>query len=183
MITTIRSTNLWVMTLVLGSFWLFAPFMNRAILFDLMNGLCISACTGVILIYYPSVAKRLGSWRWFMFNRLSGPHYFVLAMTGTMLYTIYRCAWNWVWRLICPIDDFQNSLALAFSLWFMTFVACTFLLARDIDEGHIPTANWWWVGMCTGVGLAMAFTVMAFVEPDAPRWLLNLVLPVYPCRL
>lgn len=179
---TIKSTNMWVSLMMLGGFWLIAPFIRHEVLFDLLNGLCISACIGVILVYYPSVAHRLGTWRWFMLNRLSGPHYFILALTGTMIYIIFRCAWNWVWRLVCEVDDFQNSIWVAFSIWYMTVVACTFLLARGLDEGNIPTENWWWVGMTVGIGLAIGFTVMAFVEPDAPVWLASLIWPIYQCK-
>lgn len=180
---TVKSVNMWISVMVLMGFWLIAPFIKRDILFDLLNGLCISACMGVILVYYPSVAHRLGTWRWFMLNRLSGPHYFVLCLTGTMIHIIYRCAWNWVWRLLCDVDSFQSSLWVAFNIWFMIVIATTFLLARGLDEGNIPTENWWWVGMVTGAGLALAFTIMAFIEPNAPAWLAGLILPVYPCKL
>lgn len=181
--TTLKSVNVRLTIILLGSFWLIAPFMARDVLFDAVNGLCIAACTGVILIYYPSVANRFGTWRWFMLNRLSGPHYFILALTGIMGHIIFRCAWNWVWRLLCQVDDIQNSLWVAFNIWFATIMAGMFMVARDLEEGHIPQENWWWIGMATAVGLAMAFTTVSFMEPDAPSWLKDFMLPIYQCRL
>src|SRR5215218_6644951 len=163
MITTIKSRNVWVMVILLGLFCVVAPYVPRQILFDLMNGLSIASAIAVIVAFYPSVAKRLGSWRWFMRNDLSGAHYFAAALCGVELNIIMRHGYNTIWRLTVEVvDTYQNSLVVAFMIWFITVINYVFIMAIDLEEGHVPTRNWWWAGITALTGLSMGFAILSF---------------------
>lgn len=175
MITTIKSRNVWVMCLLLGSFFVVAHYVSRQILFDLMNGLSIASAIGVIVAFYPSVSKRLGTWRWFMRNDLSGAHYFAAALCGVEFYVIMRHGYNAIWRLVVDnVDPYQNSLTVAFMIWFITVINYVFLMAIDLEAGHVPTRNWWWVGITTIAGLSLGCATLSFMEPRPPQWLVVL---------
>lgn len=169
---TASSKNVWAMLILWGGYWVVAPYIPRQILFDTLNALSIVACSGVILVFYPSVALKLNSWRWPMFNNLSGAHYFVGALCGTMLYVIMRHTYNMLWRILIDVHDpYQNSLVVGFMIWFITTIAYSFIISLDLEEGHVPARNWRLVGVIFVVGASMAGIIIAWLEPGPPAWL------------
>lgn len=170
--TTASSKNLWTMLVLWGGFWIIAPYVQRQILFDVLNALSIAACLGVIIVFYPSVAAKLGSWRWFMFNNLNAPHMFVAALCGTMVYVIMRHTYNMLWRIIINVHDpYQNSLVVGFMIWFITTIAYSFIVSLDLEEGHVPSRNWRLIGIIFVVGASMAGLIVSYLEPGPPEWL------------
>lgn len=170
--TTVNSRNLWIMVILWGGYWSFAPYVPRHILFDILNALSIAACLGVIVVFYPSVAMKVGSWRWFMFNNLSSAHYFVGALCGTMLYVIMRHTYNMLWRILVDVQDpYQNSLVVGFMIWFITTIAYAFVISLDLEEGHVPARNWRLVGVIFVAGASMAGLIISWLEPAPPLWL------------
>lgn len=172
MITTIKSRNVWTMCILLAMYFIIAPYISRQMLFDILNGLSIASAIGVIIAFYPSVSKRLGTWRWFMLNNLDGAHYFAAALCGVEFYVIMRHGYNAIWRLVIDINDpYQNSLTVGFMIWFITVINYVFIMAIDLEKGHIPTRNWWWVGVTSIAGLSLGCLILSVLEPYPPHWL------------
>lgn len=170
--TTVNSKNVWTMIVLWGGFWIIAPYVQRQMLFDVLNALSIVAACGVIIVFYFSVASKLGSWRWFMFNNLSAPHMFVAALCGTMVYVIMRHTYNMLWRIVVDVNDgYQNSLVVGFMIWFITTISYSFIVSLDLEEGHVPSRNWRLVGIIFVIGASLAGSIVAFLEPGPPAWL------------
>lgn len=166
MMTIIKSRNLWVGLLISAAFWALAPLFPRSYVFDVTNALSIAGCVGVLVMYYPSVARKTGSWLWVFKNDLSGAHYFVIGLIGFVSYIASRHLWNQVWRWLGKPDWMQDHLIVAYLIFGTSVLCLMHLLSRDMEEGKIPSENWRWVGIFTAIGVAMAGLMIAFFDPS-----------------
>jgi hypothetical protein len=155
-------------------FWCIAPFVPTHWLFDIVNSASIAGAIGVIVMYYSSVAKKLGSWLWPFYNYLSGPHYFILGVCGFCTYILARHTYNSYWRWVGKPDWMQDHIIVAFMVFFAFCVSCVHLLSRDMKEGEIPSENWRWIGITLAAAIFLALTAIEFLDPAGPMVIMRL---------
>ena len=163
--TIVKSKNLWALVGLSALFWGIAPWFPRPYVFDVVNALSIAGAIGVIVMYYPSVAKTTGSWAWVFYNNLTGAHYFIIGLLGFVSYILARHLYNAIWRWLGKPDWMQDSLIVAFMVYGTAVIATMHLLSRDMHEGKIPNDNWRWVGIFTALGVALGGIFIAFLDP------------------
>jgi hypothetical protein len=162
----LKSKNFWVVVALSAMFWLIAPHYNRSYVFDVVNALSIAGCIGVVVMYYPSVAKKLGTWWWVFRNDLSGVHYFIIGVMGLLIYVAARHTYNVVWRWNDKPAWMIDHLWVAFMIWWTFMIAIMALLSRDMEEGMIPKENWRWIGIFVTFGLALAGLFITVFDPS-----------------
>jgi hypothetical protein len=162
----LKSKNLWVVVALTAVFFLIAPFYPRSYVFDVVNALSIAACIGVLVMYYPSVSKKLGTWLWIFRNDLSGVHYFIIAVMGLLLYVTVRHVYNVTWRWLGKPEWMIDHLFVAFMIWWTFMIAVMALLSRDMEEGIIPKENWRWIGIFVTLGIALAGLFIIVFDPS-----------------
>jgi hypothetical protein len=160
----LRSKNFWAVVLLSGLYWGLAPFATSSVVFDIVNALSIAGCIGVMFMYYPSVASKLG-WLWPFRNDLAGVHYFIIGVLGVLFYIASRHTWNVVWRWLDKPAWMQDHLFVGFMIWWTFMIAVMGLLSRDMEHGQIPKENWRWVGIFVTLGLALAGVFITVFDP------------------
>jgi hypothetical protein len=134
-------------------------------MFDIVNAFSIAGAIGVIVMYYPSVAKKRNDWFWIFHNDLEGVHYFIIGVMGLLFYTAARHLYNVVWRWLEKPPWMSDSLFVGYMIWFVAMVCLMHLLSRDMEAGEIPKENWRWVGIFVTVAIALAGLFITVLDP------------------
>jgi hypothetical protein len=167
MMTILKSKNFWLAVAFSTAYWMIAPHVQKAYLFDVLNAFSIAGAIGVIVMYYPSVAKKLGTWLWIFKNNLAGVHYFIIGVMLLLLYIATRHLWNTVWRWLDKPPWMQDHLFTGFLIFCTILVCVMHFLVRDMEEGQIPRENWRWVGVFLAIGIAIASLFIIVFDPSA----------------
>jgi hypothetical protein len=165
MVNILKSKNLWTALAIWGLYWVISPYIPRHWVFDTVNAFSVAASIGVVVMYYPSVAKAEGTWLWPFKNDLSGSHYFVLGVIGIMGITAIRHTWNTVWRWSGKPPEMQDHLVVGFFIWVTVTVAILHMTSRGMEGGQIPQENWRWVGITASLGVLIAGFYILYLEP------------------
>jgi hypothetical protein len=166
MMIILKSKNFWIVVGLSLVYWLFAPVMSRSYVFDIANAFSIAGAIGVIVMYYPSVAKKLGTWLWIFKNDLEGVHYFIIGVMGLLFYTASRHVYNLTWRWMGKPEWMIDHLFVGYMIWFVAMVCLMHLLSRDMERGEIPRENWRWVGIFVTLGIALAGLFITVMDPS-----------------
>jgi hypothetical protein len=165
MVNPLKSKNLWIAIAAFALYWIVAPIIPRNYVFDFANAFSVAASIGVLVMYYPSVARAEGTWLWPFKNNLSGSHYFVLGVIGIMSVTAVRHTWNTFWRWNAKPDWMIDSLWVGFFIWITICIAVMHMTARGMESGEIPRENWRYVGLTVALGVAVTLLYILYLEP------------------
>jgi hypothetical protein len=163
----LRSKNFWIIVALSVLYWAAAPFVNRSVMFDVVNAFSIAGAIGVITMYYPSVAKKRNNWLWIFENNLEGVHYFIIGVMGLLLYTGVRHTYNVAWRWMDKPAWMIDHLFVGYMIWGVSMVCIMHLLSRDMEQGEIPRENWRWVGIFVTLAIALAGLFITVLDPTA----------------
>jgi hypothetical protein len=155
----LRNRNIWIAFFVWGLYWTFAPFMDRADLFDLVNGLSVALGIGVIIAYCP------GGWRSLKLKAddMTSGHYLVLGViTVCSAFTVHR-VWQWVWRWYGEPKWMSSHLMVGWFLWIIASGYVVHITSVGAIDGRIPASNWvrlaGWVVIGLTIGLIAAVAI------------------------
>lgn len=154
-----RSVTLWAGTLVILSYWVFAPFARVEQLIEWLRSSQIVVSVIVTMIYTPTLIEILAV-------RLpSTAQQLVMGIVVAWAGAAGNSGWFLLWRLAgYPEWMVTDSHWNGFFVWMMIVGAFLHLTAPRSIEGTFPKSNWVWIS----VVLVLSFTLAIYMLTSPP---------------
>lgn len=138
--------------IVCGVFWPICYWIDRPLLFNILNTVAFSLAVGVFVTFVPAfwnrIAKLQGDWY--------SPHWYLLGSFCIWLAIMGRLGWAWATRFFNYPDWMRDSIMLAFLTYIAIIAAVAKLMAADMFSGDTQD------GRRKGI-IAAAFMVVTLV--------------------
>lgn len=157
----IRNRILPTALMVWGGYWLVAPLLNRAFLFDLLSSLVISAGLGMWVMFGLACIETIRLPR----DEIDGGNFLILCIWTFVTAIMGRQAWGHAWRYLGRPEWMPDALTNGFLIYMMLTAIVLGLMSKDAIKGRVPPEGYRLLGIIVAIAFSIAAIVVIVFDP------------------